>query len=201
MTAEDYFVRIAREVFASRLSDLGAEEVKIDLLTVRYQTLGWFVELFALGEDGPRYCPRVAVGPLPELGIMERDKQVDIMHTLPVGDPLRNYNLDWRYTNPDEMRHSFTRTLNEIFIPCALPLVLVPAQLKGLVVARSEDINKRWHEEIQSHNDSIYREKAIAAFTSKSWRIFLENIRHISEERQTDIERAKIQYAEKQLRK
>src|SRR6266540_2940268 len=109
MIAEEYFQPVAEEIFAETLRQLGANKIRSGPMVVRFEAGFWFVELLALPEDGPRYSPRVEIGPLPESGSMSRDKQVDVMHTVPADSPLRRYNLEWRYANPTEMREVYTR--------------------------------------------------------------------------------------------
>src|SRR5438270_7291516 len=115
MTAEEYFRPVAEEAFGDYLRSLGYVLTKSESLLLRFEKNDAFIELFALATDGPRYSPRVAIGPIPELGILTRQKQVDIMHALPEQSPLRRYNLDWRYTSPSEMKASFYRVRDEIF--------------------------------------------------------------------------------------
>lgn len=82
--AESYFVFEIEPAFDETIKRIGGKRMPHSSpLLVRYEGENWFVECVALAEDGPRYAPRVEIGPLPELGILVRDKQVDIMHTLP----------------------------------------------------------------------------------------------------------------------
>ena len=68
MMPEEYFAPVAQAVFGPRLLALGARLTETGPLLVRYESKGWFVELLALANDGPRYSPRVEIGPLPERG-------------------------------------------------------------------------------------------------------------------------------------
>ena len=110
MAADEFFSRVGREVFEAYLKTLGAHYVDQSSTTVvRFAAHDWYVDLILLLEDGPRYSPRVEIGPLPELGSLSRERQIDIMHTVPIGNELRNYNLQWRYRDAAEMLSVYER--------------------------------------------------------------------------------------------
>jgi len=201
MAAEQYFQSIAEEIFSDILGQLGARRTRLLPLVVRFESGEWFVELLALAEDGPRYSPRVEIGPLPERGTLPRDKQVDILHTVPGNSPLRRYNLEWCYSDPIEMRHAYKRVRDEVFKPFALAVLLDRKRLNGLVASRSQEVQRQWEEEVAAHNDAVYRKKAQAVIAKKDFKSFLEQMRKIPEERQTKAERARVRFVEKQLRK
>jgi len=197
MLPEDYFAPIAQELFSHIMLRLGAEVGGVAPLSVRFEARDWFVELFALASDGPRYSPRVDIGPLPEIGLLSRDNQVDIMHTVPEGSPLRRYNLDWIYRDPAEMRNAFSRARDEIFVPYAIPLLSDQGSLKRLVAKRSREIGEQWKAEVEAHNDGVYRAKAQQAAAAEDYRGYLEHMRKIPSERLTKAERARVKYSEK----
>jgi len=201
MTAEEYFQSIAEEIFAKTLNQFGAGKVSSGPLVVRFENDGWFVELLALSEDGPLYSPRVEIGPLPERGALARDKQVDIMHTVPADSPLRRYNLEWRYSGPAEMRQVYTRVRDGIFTPYAIPVLLDHERLTRLVASRSQQLQKQWRDETTAHNDAVYRAKAQAVIATKDYEAFIDQMKNIPEERQTEIERTRVHYAMQQVRK
>lgn len=201
MTAENYFQSVVEEVFAGTLRELGARKVRSTPLLVRFEEAHWFVELLALPEDGPHYSPRVEIGPLPERGVSSREKQIDVMHTVPADSPLRRYNLEWRYTNATEMREAYTRIRDEIFIPRAIPVLRDRDRLSRLVALRAETVQAEWTNEIATHNDAVYRAKAQAAIAAKDYAGFIEHMMNIPEERQSDAEKARIRYAQKQVSK
>ena len=93
MPVEEYFDRVAEQVFGDALIALGANKVRTNPrgpwspLCVRFESTSWFVELVVLLEDGPRYSPRVHIGPLPELEFNKLGRNLDIMHCVPEGSP------------------------------------------------------------------------------------------------------------------
>src|SRR5437588_6678058 len=102
-TAGAYFVRVAQKVFSEYLSRLGASKVLTkDSTAVRYQAIAWFVEIFHLPTDGPNYCPRVAIGAIPETHVDPRRNEIDICHTVPGDNDLCQYNFKWKYTSEAE---------------------------------------------------------------------------------------------------
>ncbi len=199
MVAEDYFSRVAEDVFAATLLALGARKVLANPLCVRFVSIDWFVELIALHEDGPRYSPRVEIGPLPEISKDARDQRVDVMHCVPDGSSLRRYNIDWRYQDSDEMFESFIRVRDEIFKPYAIPFLVDQLSLVRLVKARSKAIEIEWAIEISEHNDAVYRAKAKAAMSAKDYREYIVCMSRISVERQTESERKRVAFSAKKI--
>jgi hypothetical protein len=198
MIAEKYFEETALRVFADYLGGLGMNLVEADETHLRYSGAHCFIEVFVLSDDGPKYSPRIEMGPLPELGVMSRDRQVDIMHTLPVSSPLRRYNLEWRYADAEEMEAVFVRARDQIFDVYARPLLSKHDDLIELVQERSKEISERWQEEIADHNDTIYRRNAAKAFAEKRYREFIHEISKIPNERLSATELKKLSYALRQ---
>lgn len=198
--ANYYFRDEIIEMFDELMRHLGASRVQSSQdLCVRYEKSDWFVEFFALPEDGPKYCPRVAIGPLPELGFLSRDKQVDMMHTLPAGSALSRYNIVWRYTEPATMRAVFRRVWDEIFIPFALPILSDSPSLKSLVQARSSLINREWEEEIKQHNLSIIKSRATKAWEAKDFAQYVEEMETLQQADITELESLKLAFARKRV--
>ncbi|MBS0410028.1 MAG: hypothetical protein JSR86_08945 [Proteobacteria bacterium] len=199
MAAADYFTAVARNVFADTLISLGAREVIVEPLLVRYEGNGWFVELLALPEDGPRYSPRVEIGPLPKLSVLPEYNRVDIALTVRPDSLLRGYNLLWPYSDAARMREVFIRVRDEIFVPSAVPVLLDRKVLIALITARSKQLYEQRLDEIERHNDAVSRKKANAALKAMDYREYLEELGKVSPERQTNAERAWIRYARKKL--
>jgi hypothetical protein len=201
MAVETYFCEVARRVFEKYLNGLGAKFAKGSHTSARFDAMDWFVEASVLLENAPKYCPRVSVGPLPELGFMERDKQVEVLHTLPEESPLRRYWFEWRYTNACEMVKAFEQLRDKIFRVYTEPFLFTPERLRVLVSARSKQINEEWTREIDAHNDSIHRRNAQSALKAHDYSTFIQETGEIPYERQTELERKKLDYAIRQLAK
>lgn len=201
MNIHQYFEPVATAVFDSVLKSLGAiRSPSKDPLTVRYEADDWFLECIVLLEDGPQRCPRVVVGPLPELGFMARDKQIDVLHTTPIGSVLRSYNFDWCYESEDEMRISFEKVRDRIFIPFTVPLLRSPRLLESAVRQRSAEINARWEKENKLHNASVYRSLASKAWATKDFAEFIAQMAKIDQIDPaflTSIDHARLSYARK----
>jgi hypothetical protein len=196
MSAEKYFRRVANDVFSPLLVSLGARAVANLPLLVRFETLTWFVEIVALKEDGPKYSPRVEVGPLPQLSRDRPHTQIDIMHFVSEGSPLRRYNLEWCYRDASEMQASFVRVRDEIFQPYAVPQLVNPLALMLLISARSRQIVTQHEQEVAAHNDAVFRAKAQVAKGLNDGRSYLAHMKRIPETRLTDTERKRIAYYE-----
>lgn len=107
---EVYFREIGASVFGDYMLGLGAHITETGSPTsLRFESDSWYTQLLVFPEEAPRFCPRIAIGVLPEIGYMDRDRQVDILHTLPQDSALRRYNLEWRYSNAVEMQQVFER--------------------------------------------------------------------------------------------
>jgi hypothetical protein len=196
MAADEFFSRVGREVFEPCLNSIGASHVNQPLPTVvRFGSADWFVELILLLEDGPRYSPRVEIGPLPELGSLPRQRQVDIMHTVPIGNELRRYNLQWRYRDATEMRTVYEQVREQIFKPFAMPFLADPERLRTLVSDRCAEIERAWRAEIAHHNTSVYRSRADQAFQQGDYAGYLLHIGQIPEEGWSATDRRKIDFA------
>lgn len=200
MRAEDYFSSVAQDVFGDSLLALGARLTECGPLLVRYEAKNWFIELLALASDGPRYSPRVEIGPLPERGIQTVDKQVDVCRTAPVGSPLRRYNLTWRYSDPEQMREAFAKVRDEVFEPFALPYLSNPSFLTDLVIRQSVSVRKQHGAEVAAHNQSVHRAKASAALAAGDDAEYLRQMDFIAPDQQSKSERARIEYLRKRTR-
>ena len=194
MIAEEFFLPVAEKIFGKALINLGAVKCSSDPLIIRFESADWFVEIFALKSDGPRYSPRIEMGPLPEMGLLHREKQIDILFSLPIKSLLRQYNLLWRYSDADEMKLSFDRVLREIFVPFSVPLLSNKIALIDLVRNRNAEIEFIWKNEIYNHNDAVYREKANIELDRENIGEFLNLVGKISIDRLTDSELLKIKY-------
>lgn len=195
MTAEDYFEAEIHLVLGSYLSGLGLTVVSSQPRLVRFANRDCFVEALVFAEEGPKYCPRIEIGPLPELGGMSRDKQIDIMHTVPKSSPFRRYNLEWRYSNKEEMESVFSRVRDQIFDDYARPYLFDRVRLLEVVRVRSEEIDVQWQGEIRDHNDTICRRNAMKAFSEKNYREFIQEMAKIPLERLSPSEVKKLNYA------
>ncbi|WP_146522386.1 hypothetical protein [Stieleria varia] len=204
MRVNQYFRKVIDEVFGEVLLHYGGvvEEAKTVSNVVRYSTSSWFVEFCYLVEESPNYCPHVGIGPLPELSPIERDRQVDIQCTVPVeASDLKNYFLNWRYADENEMRRSYENVRDIVFVQYAAKFLLDRDSLKALVVSCSDECNRKWRKQINDHNDSIYRTKASEAFREKRFTDFIVQMSLIPDERKTALEIKKVAFARKQLRK
>lgn len=199
MSAEDYFLQVSEDVFSALMRGLGAKEICATSTHLRYEARDWFVEVLVLLNDGPRYCPRVEMGPLPELGVLPRETRVDIMHAVPAHSPQRDYNLAWRYEDRESMQNTFIRVRDQIFVPYAIPVLQDRELLVNLLQCRLREIEGQWKSETISHNDSIYRTKAQSALSAKDYHEYLVNMRHIPAERQTNSEAARVKYAKQKI--
>lgn len=196
--AESYFCPEVVGMFDDLMQRLGAIRVQwAQDLSVRYEGPHWFVECFALAEDGPNYSPRIAMGPLPEMGWLPRDKQVDIMHALPKESQLSRYNLEWRYSDASTMRAVFRRVRDEIFIPFAVPILFEPLALETLVRERSNALNRQWKDEIKQHNLSIIRRRAAAAWQAKDYSVFLKEMEAVPDGDMSPVDVQRIAFASK----
>jgi hypothetical protein len=196
MAADEFFSRVGREVFETYLKTLGAHYCDQSSTTVvRFAANDWYVDLILLPEDGPRYSPRVEIGPLPELGSLSRERQVDIMHTVPIGNELRNYNLQWRYRDAAEMLSVYERAREQIFKPFAVQYLIDPERLRELVTRRREEIEREWRADIANHNEAIYRNKADHALHQADYANFVMHMEKIPEERWSAADRKKIEIA------
>lgn len=200
MRVEQFFGRVGREVFEACLMSLGARYFEeVSPTVVRFLADGWFVEMLVLLEEGPRYCPRVEIGPLPRLGLLPRQRQVDIKHTVPAGNELRNYILLWRYRDEDEMRAVYQRVRDEIFQPFAAPYLAQPTRLRELVYRRCEEVEREWEAKIAAHDEAISRTKADQAFRQANYAEYLAEMKEIPEARWSELDRRKVRYAERKL--
>ena len=199
MIAEEFFLPVAEEIFCETLIKLGSVQRSSDPLRLRFESADWFVEIFALKSDGPRYSPRVEMGPIPEMGLLHREKQIDILFSLPIESSLRQYNLLWRYSNSDELKISFDRVLREIFIPFSIPLLSNKIVLIELVKNRNTEIELIWKNEIHKHNDKILREKANIELRKGNIEAFLKLIDEMPIDRLTDLEILKIKYLKNKI--
>jgi hypothetical protein len=198
MAADQFFTQVGREVFEPLLKDLGARYVNQPSATlVCFAANEWFVELEVLPEDGPRYCPRVSIGPFPELGLLYRQRQIDIAQTVPIGNELGRYNLQWRYQDAAEMHTVYEQVREKIFMPFAVPFLADPERLRKLVSHRCEEIEREWKAEIAHHNESVYRSQAEQAFRQAKYADYLAQIRQIPEERWSAVDRARIKHAKR----
>jgi hypothetical protein len=196
---EEYFGLGVRSIFDSAIQVLGGQEVAhLSPAMVRYEGLDWFVECFVLLEEGPRYCPRVHIGPLPERGLMIRDRQMDILHATPIDSPLRRYNLIWRYSSAEELNEIYSKVRDLIFLPYAVPLLRNNAKLVEAIQRHSEEVNSRWQKETEDHNSSIIRRKAATAWTVKDYPGFISEMEKLPSSSLTESEKHKLDYARKQ---
>ena len=148
-----------------------------------------------LTEDGPNYSPRIAIGPLPEMGPLPRHREVDIMHTVSPENPLRQYNVLWQFRNPLEMCDIFLRVREEIFKPFAEPYLRDAPCLCKLVSQRCAEVERNWHTQIVDHNEGICRKKAEKAFRACNYTEYLTLLSSISQERHSDIDKKRIAIA------
>ena len=195
-----WFTRIAEKVFGDYMRSLGTESPIRNKTgtTVRFEGDGWYTEVIVFPEDGPNYCPRVMIGALPEIVWDPRDKQVDILHTLPNQSPLRRYTLEWRYSDPNQMEEAFQRVKDEIFKPYAEEYLANAQRLRSLIGARSGKIHEESEAEIDSHNDAVHRRNAEKAFKSRDYLAFIDEMGQIPSDRHSRINRERLKYATKQ---
>ena len=197
MLSGDFFLPVAISVFGEALGKLGARKSKSTPYSVRFETSDWFVDLFAIPKDGPPYCPHVEVGPLPPLGQHDYQNQVDIVTMLPKDSDLSDYNLRWRYFDPEEMKAAFSKIRDEVFIPYVIPFLRDQQELTEFVKAAANEVYEQWQEEVATHNSDIYHARAETAFKSKKFREFLNQMKKIPIDRRTKIDLARIKYAKK----
>lgn len=169
--------------------------------TVRFEGDGWYTEVLVFPEDGPNYCPRVEIGALPEIAWDPRDKQVDILHTLPSESPLRRYNLEWTYRDPAKMEKIFERIRDEIFKPCAEEYLANSQRLRSLIGVRSSQTHERSEQGIDRHNDGIHRRNAESAFKRQDYSAYIKEMTHIPSDRHSRIDRERLSYATRRTKR
>lgn len=189
-TPETYFARIVRKVFDDYFARIGASFVARDNDSVgishayqsdvqntfilgdrdwhpliRYDGPSWFVEVLYLPTDGPRYSPRVVIGPIPETQIDPRRNRIEVLHTIPHENDLRGYVFQWEYTSAKELEMSLEKVRDLIFEPFVKPFLNDPQRLIALVDMRAKQLDEETQTQIRNHNESIFRRLA-----DKAWR-------------------------------
>ena len=117
------------------------------------------------------------------------------MHTVPIGNELRNSNLQWRFRDAGEMPSVYERAREQIFKPFAVQYLADSERLRELVTRRCEEIEREWRADIAKHNESVYRSKADHAFRQADYANFLTYIGKIPEEKWAAADRKKIEFA------
>lgn len=193
---EVYFREIGASVFSDYMLRLGAHIAETGSPTsLRFESDSWYTELLVFPEEAPRFCPRIVIGVLPEIGYMDRDRQVDILHTLPRDSALRRYNLEWRYSNAIEMQQVFERVRDELFRPYVEPYLTDTQRLRSLIGVRSGKINEEWIAEIDAHNEKIHRRNAEQAFKNRDYTTYVREMAKIPVTQLSNADRKRLEYA------
>lgn len=194
------FRNVISEIFNDLMSELGAFNVNIDEFDTTYQSKDWFVRVFSFPGHGSKREPRIEIGPLPSNIGFDRNKMFDILHTLPEDSPLKRYNVLWPYGSVEEMTSVFLRIRDEIFKQYAIPVLLNQTKLRALMNKMSKLNDQIAHDEITNHNDSVFRSKATAAYLSKNFSEYVENMEKISLDKLLKSDVAKLNFAKKRMR-
>ncbi len=195
--AGEYFCEVARTVFDDYFQELGAVREPSDSLTcVRYSTDEWFVGILYLPSDGPNYVPRLEIGCQNGQFADPRRNRIDIMHTAPEGSEEHEYNLRWRYRSAEQLATVLRDVRDRILAVSAVPFLRDTNRLQALLKERHDVVEAEWKKQINNHNDSIHRQAAEAAFTSKDYEKAITCYGEISEERQSKIDKSKLRIAE-----
>lgn len=222
-TPSTYFVRTARRVFDDYLAQLGASFVYEGTATivlrgarteaprdyvlgdrnsrtiVRYEHPTWCIEVLYLPTDGPRYAPRVEIGPIPETQLDPRRNRVEVLHTIPEDNDLRRYVFMWEYQSEEELEASLIKVRDLVVEPFSVPFLKDSAQLIALVEERAKKVDNEWRTQILCHNESIYRRLANEAFRRKDYEEVVRNFTKIGGQRLSPVEVKKLELARKRI--
>lgn len=216
-TPETYFTEIARKVFDDYFAHLGAYFVEESSSSIslspshsasepnkyilgdrnkhyfiRYDGPTWFVEVLYLPSDGPRYSPRVVIGPIPETWTDPRRNRVEVLHTIPEGHDLRRYLFEWEYSTAEELERSLTKVRDLILESFTRPFLEDQEQLISLVAKRARMLDEETQTQTRNHNESIFRRLAEIAFQRRDYAETARYLMKVDKERLTPAEIKKL---------
>ena len=121
-----------------------------------------------------------------------------MIHTAPKDSEEYHYNLRWRYQSSGELKTVLEAAKDRILEVYAIPFLQDMNRLKNLLKQRNDIVEAEWSQQINDHNDSVWRAKADAAFKSKDYTEVILCYGNIPLERQTKTDDSKLRFSEKQ---
>ncbi|MFN0195371.1 MAG: hypothetical protein ACKVT0_01390 [Planctomycetaceae bacterium] len=200
LTADTYFAEAVTSIFDRFFREQDARrEAFVCRNMVRYSTTNWFAEVLYLPFDGPKYSPRVEIGPVPEIFDDPRRNRVDVMHTAPSDTEEHEYNLRWCFQSHHELEAALIAVRDRILTIYTVAYLQDSELLKRLLIYRRDVVEATWTNEINEHNDSIIRAEAEKAFFDKDYVRAIQKYYLIPHERRTQIDEKKLLIAKSRV--
>jgi hypothetical protein len=193
---DTYFVDMVTSTLDDYFLHLGAcRDVSSDTTVVRYSADEWFAEVLYIPTDGPKYSPRIVIGCRPEQFADPRRNRVDVMYTAPDDSEEHHYNLRWRYQSPSELESVLESVKDRILEVYTTPFLQDTDRLRKLLQQRNDIVEAEWTQEINEHNDSVWRTKAETAFRARDYENAIRHYEAIPTERRSRVDQAKLDFA------